>query len=106
MCKETKPNPKTQNTTPLAPDLSRRGFVATATAAAAGGLALAHRPAHAAVVYTDLANLPPYGNGTLPPDIRSRAIAGVNGLSVHVLEAGLPCCFCTVFRSLPTAGVR
>jgi pimeloyl-ACP methyl ester carboxylesterase len=88
MCKETKPNPKTQNTTPLLPDLSRRGFVATAAAAAAGGLALARRPAHAAVVHTEPANLPPYGNGTLPPDIRSRAIAGVNGLSVHVLEAG------------------
>jgi pimeloyl-ACP methyl ester carboxylesterase len=32
--------------------------------------------------------LPPYGNGTLPPGIRSRAIAGVNGLTVHILEAG------------------
>jgi pimeloyl-ACP methyl ester carboxylesterase len=32
--------------------------------------------------------LPPYGNGTLPPDIRSRAIANVNGLTVHILEAG------------------
>jgi len=34
------------------------------------------------------ANLPPYGNGTLPPDIRSRLIAGVNGLTAHILEAG------------------
>lgn len=33
-------------------------------------------------------DLPPYGNGTLPPGIRSRSIAGVNGLSVHLLEAG------------------
>ena len=32
--------------------------------------------------------LPPYGNGTLPPDIRSRIIAGANGLNVHILEAG------------------
>ena len=34
------------------------------------------------------AGLPPYGNGTLPPGIRSRAIANVNGLTVHILEAG------------------
>ena len=33
-------------------------------------------------------SLPPYGNGTLPPGIRSRVIAGVNGLAMHVLEAG------------------
>jgi pimeloyl-ACP methyl ester carboxylesterase len=33
-------------------------------------------------------NLPPYGNGTLPPEIRSRTVANVNGLSVHILEAG------------------
>jgi pimeloyl-ACP methyl ester carboxylesterase len=32
--------------------------------------------------------LPPYGNGTLPPGVRSRAVAGVNGLTVHILEAG------------------
>ena len=31
---------------------------------------------------------PPYGNGTLPADIRSRTIAGVNGLDVHILETG------------------
>jgi hypothetical protein len=29
-----------------------------------------------------------YGNGTLPPGIRSRSIANVNGLNVHILEAG------------------
>jgi pimeloyl-ACP methyl ester carboxylesterase len=29
-----------------------------------------------------------YGNGTLPPGIRSRSIANVNGMSVHILEAG------------------
>src|SRR6516164_6012701 len=68
------------------PDLSR-GFVATATVAA-GGLALGAGPTPATVVRTEIANLPPYGNGTLPPDIRSRAISGVNGLAVHILEAG------------------
>jgi pimeloyl-ACP methyl ester carboxylesterase len=35
-----------------------------------------------------LAHLPPYGNGTLPPNIRSRMIAGVNGMTVHIIEAG------------------
>ena len=35
------------------------------------------------------AGLPPYGNGTLPPGIRSRVVAGVNGLAMHVLEAGI-----------------
>jgi pimeloyl-ACP methyl ester carboxylesterase len=34
------------------------------------------------------ANLPPYGNGTLPAGIRSRHIANNNGLVVHILEAG------------------
>jgi hypothetical protein len=39
-------------------------------------------------VSTEIANLPPYGNGTLPPGIRSGPIANVNGLTVHILEAG------------------
>ena len=37
---------------------------------------------------TDVSKLPPYGNGTLPPGIRARHIANVNGLTVHILEAG------------------
>src|SRR5262247_1954521 len=83
---EAQPNSVTENTaSPL--DLSRRDFVATASAAA-GGLALAPGSARAATVGTDIANLPPYGNGTLPPGIRSRRIANVNGLTVHILEAG------------------
>src|SRR5437879_1376437 len=69
------------------PDLSRRGFVATASAAAVGGLTLAQGTARAAVV-RETANLPPYGNGTLTPNIRSRNIANVNGMTVHILEAG------------------
>jgi pimeloyl-ACP methyl ester carboxylesterase len=32
--------------------------------------------------------LPPYGHGTLAPGIRSRMITNVNGLTVHILEAG------------------
>jgi pimeloyl-ACP methyl ester carboxylesterase len=30
----------------------------------------------------------PYGNGTLPAGIRSRLVSGVNGITMHVLEAG------------------
>ena len=81
-------NPKsiTENTVSIALDLSRRDFVTTS--AAAGGFALAQGSARAATVHTDITNLPPYGNGTLPPGIRSRRIANVNGLTVHILEAG------------------
>src|SRR5262249_27528707 len=68
------------------PDLSRRTFVATASAAAL--LALPQEEARAAIVRTDLGSLPPYGNGTLPPGVRSRSIANVNGMAVHILEAG------------------
>jgi pimeloyl-ACP methyl ester carboxylesterase len=32
--------------------------------------------------------LPPYGNGTLAPGIRSRAVSNVNGMTAHMLEAG------------------
>jgi len=88
MANDPEPNSDLDATTGTASDLSRRGFVATATAAAASGLTLAQGPARAAAVRTDLASLPPYGNGTLPPDIRSRAIAGVNGMTVHIPEAG------------------
>jgi pimeloyl-ACP methyl ester carboxylesterase len=35
-----------------------------------------------------VANLPPYGNGTLSEGIRSRFVEGVNGMTVHMLEAG------------------
>src|SRR6266581_4149437 len=36
----------------------------------------------------DTASLPPYGNGTVPPGIRSRTVPNVNRLAVHILEAG------------------
>jgi pimeloyl-ACP methyl ester carboxylesterase len=55
-------------------ELSRREFIA---AAAAG---FVRRSIQAA--------LPPYGNGTIPQGIRSRAVSNVNGLTVHMLEAG------------------
>jgi pimeloyl-ACP methyl ester carboxylesterase len=53
------------------------------------GLALAKtKPARAAIVRTDFSSLLPYGNGTLPAGIRTRRIANVNGMTVHILEAG------------------
>ena len=68
--------------------LSRRTFLATA-AAGIGALATAQSAsARPDIVQTDFSTLPPYGNGTIPAGIRSRHIANVNGLTVHVLEAG------------------
>ena len=32
--------------------------------------------------------LPPYGNGTIATGIRSRNVPNVNGLTMHILEAG------------------
>jgi hypothetical protein len=99
----------TSDTKPANP--SRRRFLATA--AGLGGFALTqYTPAHAANVQTDFSKLPPYGNGTLPAGIRSRQIANVNGMTVHILEAGYEtlagplCCSCTASRSSPIAGVR
>jgi len=62
------------------------GFTGHRSAAAAsttekGVVARAHSP-------PELVSLPPYGNSTLPPDIRSRVVNDVNGLRVHLLEAG------------------
>jgi pimeloyl-ACP methyl ester carboxylesterase len=68
-------------------ELSRRGFLIASTAAA-GGLAVAGETRRADIVRTDLSRLPPYGNSTIPAGIRSRAVANVNGLTVHMLEAG------------------
>jgi pimeloyl-ACP methyl ester carboxylesterase len=69
--------------------LSRRDFFLTASATAAGAIVLAQSaPARAAIVRTDIAGLAPYGNGTIPAGIRARAIANVNGMTVHMLEAG------------------
>jgi len=62
--------------------LSRRTFVTTAAVAGLGRLAIAQStPGRGAIV-------PPYGNGTIPAGIRSRQIANVNGMTVHILEAG------------------
>jgi len=87
MLGEAKPSSITRNTGSPTLDLSRRDFFATASIVASG-FALAQGPARAAIVRTNFANLPPYGNGTLPSGVRSRLIANVNGLTVHILETG------------------
>src|SRR5580765_3692183 len=69
-------------------NFSRRGFLAS-TAAGLGGFAIAQNTSvRADIVHTDFSKLPPYGTGTIPAGIRSRHIANVNGLTVHMLEAG------------------
>ena len=40
------------------------------------------------MVKSETSGLPPYGGSTLHPGIRSRIIGGVNGLDMHILEAG------------------
>ena len=55
---------------------SRREFVGAAAVAA--GWARLGSPQ----------TIPPYSDGTILPGIRSRTVANVNGLTVHVLEAG------------------
>src|SRR5215469_11265881 len=68
---------------------TRRALLTRAAATGLAGLAASHsRPARAAMVQTDFSKLPAYGNGTIPAGIRSRHIANVNGLTVHILEAG------------------
>jgi hypothetical protein len=69
--------------------LSRRTFLETVAAGGLSGLAIAQsRPARADIVRTDFSKLPPYGDGTIPAGIRSRQISNVNGMTVHILEAG------------------
>ena len=58
------------------------------SAAALGGLAVPQSSTRAAIVRVDVAGLPPYGNSTLPFGIRSRIVTNINGLAMHVLEAG------------------
>ncbi|PWT84486.1 MAG: alpha/beta hydrolase [Blastocatellia bacterium] len=69
------------------PAVSRRGFLVAASAAIGG---VTFRPAlsRAGVQRSDDASRQPYGNSTIPAGIRSRTVANVNGLTVHMLEAG------------------
>jgi pimeloyl-ACP methyl ester carboxylesterase len=68
---------------------SRRGFLTAAAVAGLGTLTILHSPrGRADIVRTDFSKLPPYGNATLPEGVRSRQIPNLNGLTVHILEAG------------------
>ena len=55
---------------------------------AAGALALVGDAGAATQQRTAVDTPQPYGNSTIPPGIRSRTVANVNGLTVHMLEAG------------------
>jgi pimeloyl-ACP methyl ester carboxylesterase len=68
-------------------ELSRRELIAGAAVSTAGLVRQVGQP-RSANVRTDLSTLTPYGNGTIPSGIRSRSVANVNGLTVHMLEAG------------------
>jgi pimeloyl-ACP methyl ester carboxylesterase len=46
------------------------------------------RVAMARTAHAQTSAAPEYGAGTLPSGVRSRIVAGVNGISMHVLEAG------------------
>jgi len=73
-----------QRSIEMIPKFSRRALLAMA-----GMVPIAQSTrVRAAIVKTDFSKLPPYGNGTLPADIRSRHIANLNGMTVHILEAG------------------
>lgn len=74
--------------TVMSSGVSRRKFL---IGAGALSIACAPRPAQSFPSYAsefDPVTLPPYGNGTLAPGIRSRKVFNINGLSMHVLEAG------------------
>lgn len=49
---------------------------------------MAQDSTRAGLVEADVARLPSYGNRALPPGVRSRIVSNVNGLAMHILEAG------------------
>ena len=63
--------------------LTRRTWLRTMTAAPLGVLALRGRSVSAQPATADA-----YGAATLPAGVRSRLVTGVNGITMHVLEAG------------------
>jgi pimeloyl-ACP methyl ester carboxylesterase len=65
--------------------MSRRAVLAMG---AVGAIAASLRPTRANPMGGSDMTTTPYGGGTLPNGVRSRMIHGVNGLDVHILEAG------------------
>src|SRR5437867_3291063 len=66
-------------------NLSRRGFVVSATGAGLSGFGFLRAAARSSFVQTDTSRLSAL---PLPRGIRSRTINNNNGLMVHILEAG------------------
>jgi pimeloyl-ACP methyl ester carboxylesterase len=67
------------------PSASRRAILAMG---AASLISASLRPVSADPIGANDLTTSAYGGGTLPEGIRSRMIRGVNGLDVHILEAG------------------
>ena len=63
-------------------------MLVTASATALGGLASARGRLRAATAHIDASSPPFYGEFSLPPGVRSQMVNGINGLAMHVLEAG------------------
>jgi pimeloyl-ACP methyl ester carboxylesterase len=70
------------------PEFSRRGFLAGASALA--GAAVASAASAQITTMAPFEKLPPYGNSTLPASVGARLVPNVNGLTVNMLEAGIP----------------
>lgn len=70
------------------PSPSRRRFFQRLGTAGVVSLAGIHPLIWGAIVRTDTTKLTPYGNATLLPGVRSRTIDDINGLTMHMLEAG------------------
>jgi hypothetical protein len=97
MPKRARPSKKVNMANP-APDLSRRGFIVTASIVTVGGFVSAERSARAAIVRTDIASLPPFGNSTLPPGVRSRVVNNINGLAMPGAFERMQNSVCTQWR--------
>src|SRR5262245_54150460 len=70
----------------MTPGLSRRDFLAGASAF--GGAAIASAASAQITTIASFEKLPPYGNNTLPAGVGARLVPNVNGLTVNMLEAG------------------
>src|SRR3954470_4534519 len=69
------------------PGLSRRAFLAGASAIGGAAIASAAAPGQITTI-APFEKLPPYGNNTLPTGVKPRLVPNVNGLTVNMLEAG------------------
>ena len=69
------------------PGLSRREFLAGASALGGVAIASAALPAQITTM-APFERLPPYGNNTLPAGVTPRLVPNVNGLTVNMIEAG------------------